>query len=78
MEITNRVFTAALLNPTSEEYQTLYKEVCDLVRLITIHDDKFTLVPPGQVLQPETRCHSTMENVHTVVFYSLIQVFLVG
>ncbi|TKS88783.1 hypothetical protein D9C73_022786 [Collichthys lucidus] len=34
MEITNRVFTKELLNPASEEYQTLYKEVSDLLQNI--------------------------------------------
>lgn len=32
LEITNRAFTDTLLNPASNAYQTLYKEVTDLVR----------------------------------------------
>lgn len=39
MEITNRVFTKALLNPASEEYQTLFKEVSKLVRTDNNDDD---------------------------------------
>lgn len=32
MEITNEVFIPALHNPASEDYQTMYKEVSDVVR----------------------------------------------
>ncbi len=39
LEITNRVFNTTLLNPASEDYQTTYKEVADLVRWITLDDD---------------------------------------
>ncbi|KAM8839828.1 mucin-1-like isoform 2-T2 [Spinachia spinachia] len=31
LEITNRVFTKELFDPASEEYQTMYKEVSDLL-----------------------------------------------
>ncbi|XP_068189689.1 eukaryotic translation initiation factor 4 gamma-like isoform X2 [Antennarius striatus] len=34
MEITNRVFTDALLNPASDDYQSLYEEVSDLLESI--------------------------------------------
>lgn len=36
MEINNRVFSAALLNQASEEYQSLYKEVSNVVRWIIL------------------------------------------
>lgn len=39
MEINNRAFTAALLNPASEQYQSMYEEVSHLVRVITRDDD---------------------------------------
>nr|XP_008279680.1 PREDICTED: integumentary mucin C.1-like [Stegastes partitus] len=47
VEITNRVFTTALLNPANEAYQTLYNEVTDLLK--GIYDCKDSNTCPTNV-----------------------------